>query len=930
MEMAFIAQNSESNKNYNSRNLKIVHWNCNSIKNKIELLGEYLLKYKPHIISLNEIKLSTYEANHLLRFCGYSSLAKCRKDDKAKGGGVAILVRADVAYNVASDFDYLNLELVSIRLVLHGKEITILSYYNPPTSSIESQLWLHLQNSKEDFILCGDLNCRSSSLGGIGSNRNGELLENIILDHDFIILNDSSPTFFRNDYFELLDYMISTPRIASKCIKFKVEENSLLFSDHIPIECWIVCEWPVKENKKSIAFDFSRANWPLFREELDKIATSHSHILDTLDINELNEFFANSILLAADKSIPRKGNISSKRLPANILALIKKRREMKNCFFKDPSLNSKTEINRITKDIKEEIKKIRSDNWIKFLDKCSKSNSTKPFWNKINQVREGKSGSSMPTLKMNGLKYETDQDKANILSRLLRDTFVNTEAVTTEQEAKVDARIEEFIRGVNDTNWDYKVVQAEEVVNVLSHLNAETACGKDGIFNVMLKNISYFFVLILTRMVNLSLSESNLAGAWREAIVSMIPKKDGYSPDPNKYRPISLTSCIGKFVERIVATRLVSYLEEKNILIKQQSGFRKKRGTHDNLLFLTQKIAECFSRGKKCLGIFFDIAKAFDKVWHKGLIFKMIDSKIPRYIIYWTQAFLMNRSFVVRVNNETSESCPILAGVPQGAVLSPILFSIYINDIPIDNKRNSSYSLLFADDLAFINCFKKPGKLMSYVRGYILQIEIWLRNWKLKMSAEKCSYIIFSKSNKNVRMSFRLFGKEIPYDEAPRFLGVYFDERLTFARQVKEIRNKSLQRLNIIKIISHKSWMLNKKALLNTYFCLVRSVLDYSFIINCVISSTNLQILQRVQNRAIRYIFRPQFGTNLTDLAAQNGILRVEERLESLFTSFIMKGLIHNNPLVSTLIKEYKRGFEARSCKVRTCLCAIRAMLFSS
>jgi hypothetical protein len=116
-----------------------------------------------------------------------------------------------------------------------------------------------------------------------------------------------------------------------------------------------------------------------------------------------------------------------------------------------------------------------------------------------------------------------------------------------------------------------------------------------------------------------------------------------------------LTSCIGKVVERVIVKRLVDFLESNNVLIKQQSGFRRGRSTHDNLLFMTQKITECLARGKNCLGIFFDIAKAFDKVWHKGLICKMIDAKLPRYIVYWTQAFLMGRSFVVRVNGKSSQ-----------------------------------------------------------------------------------------------------------------------------------------------------------------------------------------------------------------------------------------------------------------------------------
>jgi hypothetical protein len=124
-------------------------------------------------------------------------------------------------------------------------------------------------------------------------------------------------------------------------------------------------------------------------------------------------------------------------------------------------------------------------------------------------------------------------------------------------------------------------------------------------------------------------------------------------------------------------------MDSNNIIIKQQSGFRKKRQTRDNILFLTQKALESINWGTKMCSIFFDIASAFDKVWHEGLLFKLINLKLPNHLITWIKEFLTDRVFCVRVGNSISVKKNIGAGVLQGAVLSPTLFSIFINDIPI-------------------------------------------------------------------------------------------------------------------------------------------------------------------------------------------------------------------------------------------------------
>ena len=151
--------------------------------------------------------------------------------------------------------------------------------------------------------------------------------------------------------------------------------------------------------------------------------------------------------------------------------------------------------------------------------------------------------------------------------------------------------------------------------------------------------------------MNLSV-KTDLPQEWT---ITMIPKKDVKTSDPSEYRPISLTSCLGKLAERLIKSRLYAFLEKNNVLVTSQSGFREKRGAADNLLFFKQKINECLIKKKTACCVFFDISKAFDKVWHQGLLYKLIKLCVPSYIINFVKNFLQNRTFKIKINGNYSE-----------------------------------------------------------------------------------------------------------------------------------------------------------------------------------------------------------------------------------------------------------------------------------
>jgi hypothetical protein len=455
-----------------------------------------------------------------------------------------------------------------------------------------------------------------------------------------------------------------------------------------------------------------------------------------------------------------------------------------------------------------------------------------------------------------------------------------------------------------------------ELTQAIKKTKSETSPGSDKISNIMIQKLEAKSLDRLLFIFNKSVEEGVVPSEAKISTITMIPKKTDNPSSPTNYRPISLTSCLVKILERIMCNRLYKFLCKNNILIEEQSGFRRNRRTSDNLYYLTQKVAESFNRGKRALCIFFDICKAFDKVWHNGLIYKLAKANVPDYLINWIQNFLTNRKFCVNVNGEMSELREIEAGVPQGSVLSPLLFSIFINDIPIRKNPNGSQSTLFADDLASTFFFKKKGIVENQIKNYLLDLELWLTKWKMKMAAHKCNYILFSKNKKNdPKFELKLFGEKINQIPNAKFLGLTFDSHLNFSANVEEIKSKCVNRLNVIKILSNRKWNLKKQTLVNLYKSLIGSVLDYSFPTINNITPDILNKMQAVQNRAVRVIFKKYTDSNeeVENFSEKIGLMSVANRLSELNEKYVVACLDSENPLITRLIKEYGNGFQSRT-----------------
>ena len=323
--------------------------------------------------------------------------------------------------------------------------------------------------------------------------------------------------------------------------------------------------------------------------------------------------------------------------------------------------------------------------------------------------------------------------------------------------------------------------------------------------------------------------------------------------------------------------------------------------------------------------MFFDIAGAFDKVYHNGLIYKLIKYKVPYYLVIILIEFLRNRFFQVQLGEYITQEIAISTGTPQGAVLSPILFSIFINDIPLNINRNITGSILFADDLAYFNIYKTfSKKMVDHINRHLKDLECWLNKWRLKMAAHKCHYIIFSKhAIEENAFDIKLYGTPIKNEENPKFLGITFDKHLTFRAHIEYIKKVCIDRINITKIIRHKSWNLNLKTLVSIYCTLVRSIMEYIAILMPVIKNETFNLLQIIQNNCLRAIFnvRKIDKVSITRLHSMADLDTLKERFHNLGTRYLKSAIEEKNPLIEELIVEYKRFKGGRNLKIKTLLC---------
>ena len=399
-----------------------------------------------------------------------------------------------------------------------------------------------------------------------------------------------------------------------------------------------------------------------------------------------------------------------------------------------------------------------------------------------------------------------------------------------------------------------------EMERVIKEAKNNKAAGEDDIPYELVKHLGSKAKKLLLHLYNRCWDGEGIPAKWRTAIIKPL-LKDGKDPKKTiSYRPISLTSCMGKLLEKMVADRLIHILEERNLLNDNQAGFRPNRCTTDQILKLVQQATDQLhspAANTRTLTAFFDYEKAYDKVWRDGLIHKMLKMNLPSRFVKYTRHFLSGRKTRVEVNGVRSAPFRLDQGLPQGSSISPLLFLIFINDIDVDLDMDTIASL-FADDTA---SWMKDGKIRgsnkTLMQEEIDKILAWADRWKMKVNEGKTKAMVIASSRKDTTWDpeFNARGKRIETVEEYRFLGVTTDNNLRFNSHVSNIVAKTRKRVNIIRCLSSKDWGCSLEQQRSLYITYIRMVLEYASPgWSSWISESSLRTLQTVQNAALRSI----------------------------------------------------------------------------
>ena len=885
----------------------LLQWNTCSLIAHWGEFREYLANKKPIIAAIQETRFldSDLDRYSLAPF-GYSLY--CQNLDKPRRGGAALYISNNLLHHQITISTELNYVAVNVKLC--QREITVVSIYLPPLAEItKQQLENFFDQLPNSYIVMGDFNAHHQAWGCSQNRARGNILHDIIESKDIIYLNDTTPTHHcvRNGEvsFSVIDLTLASPNLAD--LLTSDVQSDRYFSDHYPIH--IKLETPSGQTNfhNLPKWNFKKADWLAFQEHIElnyNVDTEPDirHLLDTI-YNAAKEH----IPLVTNSNVNNNNHVIWWNADCHKAAAIRRRALRKfqnNCY----NATYEKEARDTQKDMNETINNAKREAWEKYSNNFNRFTSLSKIWSMIKHFKIKRNiDFKIPHLIVGSQHYSTPFEVATKFAAHYA-SISATDQYSPQLQTLLSNTLEtcDFQSSNNEQyNQPFTMYELRFTINKCGN----TSMGPDQLHYQFFKNLSEENYQSLLDAYNYIWEGNDYPESFSTSTLIPIPKRKKIKSEPASYRPISLSSCASKIIERMVNSRLKVHLENNNLLSKYQNGFRPRRSTTDSILHILNSIYSGFQKKDVTVALFIDLKAAFDKVHHDALLIKLHKLGIKGKIITYLKNFVKNRTFSVRCGSTYSQPIKQEHGLPQGSPLSPTLFLILINDIfdGIFDISNNFGCSMYADDLAVWFTHPSVDIANRYIQRALNEIQNWCDKWGIEIAPNKSATLIFSNNLVNVTpyTPLRLNNNVIPVVNSFKYLGIVLDRRLTFSAHIDHIKQKCSRRLNLLRSISGTTWGADRKTLLYLYTSLIRPVIEYNAFLFDNISTTQSNRLEVIQNAALRVATGALKTTNTYTMNIETNIPQLASRRKQQLVKYYIRADARPETIPYNIFHEY-------------------------
>jgi len=866
--------------------ISVCHINARSFRNKVDLLQTEAESFD--IITLSETWLCPAITNDSLTLTNFHPLVRKDRMDEAYGG-VGIYVKDNMLCKPRPDLCTNGLEAVWVETKINQDKLLIGSFYRPPGAPVSywglvSENVRKINNEMVKFVILGDFNTNFLS------NPATKLLD--ILNLFNLTQMVDKPTRITEDSQTCLDVIITqTPSLVKN-----IDIKAPILSDH-SVPCALLRPLHFKNKTfKRLIYDYNKLDEVKFNNLLSN--ENWNTMLEHDDIDEAAEMLTEKFMNIAHQCMPSKIiTVKSNDAPW-MTCTIRKFIKLKNKLHKKAKQsNSENDWKRFRTERNKLINKIRERKLEYYQDldnKISRNNDIdkKEWWKLVNNYMSRKgTKNNIPALSVNDKLVYSNTEKAEAFN----DYFIE-QCTVVEDDNEVLPDLDTSSSNLNDIK-----LTTDEVKRAIQELKQNKASGPDLVSNRLLLKSKESMAKLLTDFFNKCLDKERFPKCWKTANVTPIFKK-GQSDLCSNYRPISLLSCVGKLFERCVQKHILNYLTSNHIITSYQSGFMTGDSTVYQLLGLYDDLVKNYDDKIATQVIFFDISKAFDRVWHRGLLHKLKAVGIQGKLLNWFHDYLYNRKQSVVINGESSSIKLVKAGVPQGSVLGPLLFLVYINDIV---KDIDSDIRLFADDTCLALGLNDTARRVEQLNKDLKTIEAWAKKWKITFNQSKTVLLNF-KNNNEITTDLTFYDTILAENQAHKHLGLTIQSDFKWDEHIRLISNRANLQINCLRFFKYR---LSRKTLEIIYKSYILPIFDYADVVWDNITEYQSQSLENLHLEALRSIIGTVRGTSHAKIYKESGFSTLKERRQR-HKLILFHKLVHGSmpdhlgdrlpPLVST------------------------------